>query len=146
MTTRTFTLPTLGYRSVTGLFVLIEAVRRLGLQGTQLAKATAGSIRLKLLKLGAVVTVSVRRIKIAIASACPARHVFALAHRRLRSASCQAVFDGGAACDRPPSPQPQQQKGTAPTLKPPLNPGGDLARPPSPQIRLHPSDRRTGRN
>ena len=61
--------------------VLIEAVRRLALQGTQLAKAT----------------VSVRRIKIAIASACPARHVFALAHRRLRSASCQAVFDGGAA-------------------------------------------------
>jgi hypothetical protein len=78
-------------------YVLIEAVRRLGLQGTQLAKATAGSIRLKLLKLGAVVTVSVRRIKIAIASACPARHVFALAHRRLRSTSDQAVFDGGAA-------------------------------------------------
>jgi hypothetical protein len=78
-------------------YVLIEAVRRLALQGTQLAKATAGSIRLKLLKLGAIVTVSVRRIKIAIASACPTRHVFALAHRRLRSASGQAVFDAGAA-------------------------------------------------
>jgi hypothetical protein len=78
-------------------YVLIEAVRRLALQGTQLARATAGSIRLKLLKLGAIVTVSVRRIKIAIASACPTKHVFALAHRRLRSTLGQAVFDGGAA-------------------------------------------------
>jgi hypothetical protein len=38
---------------------------------------------LKLLKLGARVTVSVRRIKVAIASACPYRTEFALAHLRL---------------------------------------------------------------
>jgi hypothetical protein len=66
-------------------YVLIEAVRRLGLEGTELAKATAGSIRLKLLKIGAVVTVRVRRIKIAFASACPAKEIFALALSRLRS-------------------------------------------------------------
>ena len=53
----------------------------------RLAKATAGTIRLKLLKLGALVTVSVRRIKIAIASACPMKGVFANAHRRLCSAA-----------------------------------------------------------
>ncbi len=52
-------------------YVLVTALRRIGLAGTELAQATAGSIRLKLLKLGALVTVSVRRIKIAIASACP---------------------------------------------------------------------------
>ena len=52
-------------------YVLVEAVRRLGLSGTEMANATAGSIRLKLLKIGAVVTVSVRRIKLAFASACP---------------------------------------------------------------------------
>jgi hypothetical protein len=65
-------------------YVLMEAVRRLALAGTQLADATAGTIRLKLLKIGAVVTVSVRRIKLAFASACPMKEVFRLAHARLR--------------------------------------------------------------
>ena len=65
-------------------YVLVEAVRRLGLAGTEMANATAGSIRLKLLKIGAVVTVSVRRIKLAFASACPMKNVFCLAIERLR--------------------------------------------------------------
>ena len=64
-------------------YVLITALRRLALQGTELATATAGTIRLKLLKLGALVIVSVRRIKIAIASACPLKTIFAQAHERL---------------------------------------------------------------
>jgi len=64
-------------------YVLVTALRRIALQGTGLAQATAGTIRLKLLKLGALVKVSVRRIKIAIASACPLKGVFAQAHRRL---------------------------------------------------------------
>ena len=64
-------------------YVLITALRRLALQGTELANATAGTIRLKLLKLGALVIVSVRRIKIAIASACPLKAIFAQAHERL---------------------------------------------------------------
>lgn len=68
-------------------YVLMTALRRLALQGTELAKATAGTIRLKLLKLGALVTVSVRRLRIAIASACPMKSVFADAHRRLCSAA-----------------------------------------------------------
>jgi hypothetical protein len=65
-------------------YLLMEAVRRLGLQGSELAKATAGTIRLKLLKIGAVVTVSVRRIKIAFATACPAQTIVAHALARLR--------------------------------------------------------------
>jgi len=64
-------------------YVLMTALRRIALQETELAQATAGTIRLKLLKLGALVTVSVRRVKIAIASACPLKGVFAQAHRRL---------------------------------------------------------------
>jgi hypothetical protein len=64
-------------------YVLMTALRRMALQGTELAQATAGTIRLKLLKLGALVTLSVRRVKIAIASACPLKGVFVNAHRRL---------------------------------------------------------------
>jgi hypothetical protein len=52
-------------------YVLMCALRRIALTGTELAKATCGSIRLKLLKIGAQVTVSVRRVKFALASAHP---------------------------------------------------------------------------
>src|SRR4051812_23487083 len=52
-------------------YVLVTALRRIGLAGTELATATCGSIRLKLLKIGALVTRSVRRIRVAMASSCP---------------------------------------------------------------------------
>ena len=52
-------------------YVLLCALRRIGLRFTQFAHASCGTIRLKLLKIGARVTVSVRRIKIAMASAYP---------------------------------------------------------------------------
>ena len=68
-------------------YVLISALRRIGLAGTELARATAGTIRLKLLKIGARVTVSVRRVKIALTSACPQADVFMMAHEKLRSAA-----------------------------------------------------------
>jgi hypothetical protein len=68
-------------------YVLICALRRLGLARTRLAAATCGSIRLKLLKIGAQVRVSVRRIKVAMASACPYAAEFALAHARIRNAA-----------------------------------------------------------
>jgi hypothetical protein len=60
-------------------YVLLCAVRRIGLAHTQFAQATCGTIRLKLLKLGALVRVSVRRVKVAMASACPYQNEFALA-------------------------------------------------------------------
>ena len=66
-------------------YVLLEALRRIGLRHTQFARATCGTIRLKLLKIGAQVQISVRRIKVAIASACPYRAEFALAYLRLAS-------------------------------------------------------------
>lgn len=64
-------------------YVLLTALRRIGLPHTDLAKATCGTIRLELLKIGAVVTKSVRRIKIAMSSACPSTAEFRLAHARL---------------------------------------------------------------
>lgn len=64
-------------------YVLISALRRMALAGTELARATCGTIRLKLLKIGAQVTVSARRVRIACASAFPAQTVFATAYRRL---------------------------------------------------------------
>jgi hypothetical protein len=67
-------------------YVLLCALRRIGLAFTQFAQASCGSIRLKLLKIGALVRVSVRRIHLAMASACPCQHEFALAHALLRRA------------------------------------------------------------
>ena len=68
-------------------YVLICALRRIGLAGTAMAVATCGTIRLKLLKIGALVTTSVRRIKIAMASACPAAQDWGQAAVRLAAAA-----------------------------------------------------------
>jgi hypothetical protein len=68
-------------------YVLLCALRRIGLVHTQFADATCGTMRLKLLKLGALVRISVRRIKFALASACPWQNEFALAHAQLRNAA-----------------------------------------------------------
>ncbi|GAC1346704.1 MAG: IS1380 family transposase [Bradyrhizobium sp.] len=67
-------------------YVLICALRRVGLAHTQFANATCSTIRLKLLKIGALVKISVRRVTVAMASACPWQHEFALAHAMLRRA------------------------------------------------------------
>jgi Transposase DDE domain group 1 len=68
-------------------YVLIEALRRIGLRFTQFADATCGTIRLKLLKIGAQVRRSVRRIKIAMASACPFQTEYHLAYLYLKRAA-----------------------------------------------------------
>jgi Transposase DDE domain group 1 len=68
-------------------YVLLCGLRRIALRHTQFAKATCGTIRLKLLKIGALVRVSVRRIKIAMASACPYQNEFAVAHSGLTPAA-----------------------------------------------------------
>jgi hypothetical protein len=68
-------------------YVLLEALRRIGLRHTQFATATCGTIRLKLLKIGAQVRKSVRRIKVAMASACPYQAEYHLAYLYLRRAA-----------------------------------------------------------
>jgi hypothetical protein len=68
-------------------YVLLCALRRIGLHHTPFAKASCGTIRLKLLKIGALVRISVRRIKIAMASSCPAAPVWGCAAVRLSAAA-----------------------------------------------------------
>ena len=68
-------------------YVVMAALRRIGLVGTDLSRATCGTIRLKLLKIGALITISVRRVKVAFASSCPYQATFVIAHHRLRSAA-----------------------------------------------------------
>jgi len=64
-------------------YVLVCALRRIGLQHTQFATATCGTIRLKLLKIGALVRISVRRIKLAMPSAFPHQAEYRAAHTAL---------------------------------------------------------------
>ena len=69
-------------------YVLLCALRRIGLAHTRLARATCGTIRLKLLKIGALVRISVRRIKVAMASACPYQAEYRQAYLDLARAAC----------------------------------------------------------
>jgi len=67
-------------------YVLVDGLRRLALGQTQFADAAVATIRLKLLKLGAQVRRSVRRIHFALASGCPNQTEFELAYLSLRRA------------------------------------------------------------
>jgi hypothetical protein len=64
-------------------YLLLERVRTHGLADTELERATVGSVRLKLLKVAAQVSVSVRRVYVQLCSAFPLQEVFRLCHRRL---------------------------------------------------------------
>jgi Transposase DDE domain group 1 len=66
-------------------YVLIERLRALGLKGTELAHAQIDTLRIKLLKLAAVVTRNTRRIRLYFASNWPSAPIFAQAMRMLRS-------------------------------------------------------------
>lgn len=65
-------------------YTLMQAIRSVGLAGTELAKAQCSTIRLKLFKVGAAITRSVRRIRFQLSSAFPYREIFLLAATRLR--------------------------------------------------------------
>ena len=64
-------------------YVLMAAIRRLGLRGTDHARAQCATLRLKLLKIGAVVTRNTRRVRLHLSSACPDRDPFRLVAARL---------------------------------------------------------------
>jgi hypothetical protein len=67
-------------------YVLVQALRRLGLAGTRLAQAQCGSIRLWLFKIGALVRVTVRKVWVSLSSACPYREIFLQVYHNLRRA------------------------------------------------------------
>jgi DDE family transposase len=64
-------------------YVLLEALRRLGLAGTELAEAQCQTIRLKLLKIGALVRVTVRKVWVRLSSSSPYAEVFRRVHANL---------------------------------------------------------------
>ena len=64
-------------------YQLLHAIRRLGLKGTKLAKAQCHTIRIKLLKIGAVITRNTRRIRFHLASGCPHQAIFWTVAERL---------------------------------------------------------------
>jgi hypothetical protein len=64
-------------------YLLVERLRALTLPGTELASATAGTIRLRLLKVAARVTVSVRRVYVQLSSAFPLQGLFRHVQQRL---------------------------------------------------------------
>jgi len=66
-------------------YTLMEALRRIGLAGTELARAQCGTIRLKLLKIGAVLVRNTRRVRFLLAASCPYQELFATAVARLAS-------------------------------------------------------------
>ena len=63
--------------------LIFERLRTLALQGTPLGRATVDTIRTRLLKVAALVTVSTRRVYVRLASAFPLQDVFAQAQRAL---------------------------------------------------------------
>ena len=65
-------------------YTLMEALRRLGLKGTTWAEAQVDTIRLKLLKIGAIVRLSVRRVLLQLSSAYPWKDIYAHAFHALR--------------------------------------------------------------
>ena len=65
-------------------YTLVEALRRLGLKGTEWAEAQVDTIRLKLFKIGAIVRISVRRVLLQLSSAYPWKDQYMAACRALR--------------------------------------------------------------
>jgi hypothetical protein len=65
-------------------YVLMNEMRRLGLGGTEMEQAQCGTIRLRLLKIGAQVQVTVRRVVVRLASSYPFQELFLEIYRRLR--------------------------------------------------------------
>ena len=64
-------------------YILLESIRRLALKETELARAYVGTIRLKLLKIGAVILANTRRIRFLLSSTYPHQKLFQTVAARL---------------------------------------------------------------
>jgi len=71
-------------------YLMMDRLRALTLHGTELAQATAGTIRVKLLKVAAAVKVSVRRVYVQFCSAFPMQQIYAACLKRLHTVDWQA--------------------------------------------------------
>ena len=66
-------------------YLLMQALRRLGLQGTELAKAQCTTLRLKLLKIGALMRITVRKVWVSLASGYPYQELFRQVYVQLQA-------------------------------------------------------------
>jgi len=73
-------------------YTLIETLRREGLKGTEMEQAQCATIRTRLLKIGARVAVSVRRVVVSLASGCPYQDIFARVFDAFRVPSLQGLM------------------------------------------------------
>lgn len=64
-------------------YTLMTALRRLGLKGTEMARARCDTMRLKLLKIGARIRVTVRKVWVSLAESCPVQRLFAQVYDHL---------------------------------------------------------------
>jgi len=64
-------------------YVLLQMLRRLGLEGTELAKAQCATIRLKVLKIGALIRITVRKVWVALAGGYPYVTLFRQVYEKL---------------------------------------------------------------
>ncbi len=87
LSTETFRANQLRLWLASAAYLLMHALRRIGLKNTALAKACANTIRLRLLKIGAVVTLSVRRVRLAMSSSCPHQPEYTAAFHALTAAA-----------------------------------------------------------
>jgi hypothetical protein len=67
-------------------YVLMHGLRRLGLKGTELERAQATTIRLRLLKIGAQIRITVRKVWLSMASSYPLQWLFGQVYQNLRPA------------------------------------------------------------
>jgi hypothetical protein len=65
-------------------YILMQRLRRLGLEGTELAQAQCDTIRLKLFKIGAQIEVTVRKVWISFSESCPYLGLFQRVFTRLQ--------------------------------------------------------------
>jgi hypothetical protein len=76
-------------------YVLVQALRRTALAGTELAQAQAGTIRLKLFKVAARVAVTVRRVVFHLSSRYPYQEIFRTVYERLTGRAADLAAEGG---------------------------------------------------
>jgi Transposase DDE domain group 1 len=77
-------------------YSLLQALRRLGLRGTAMAQAQCQTIRLKLLKIGALIRVTTRKVWISLAGGWPHHALFAQVYQNLRATAAQGAPEGAA--------------------------------------------------
>ena len=64
-------------------YVLLQSLRRLGLEGTELAQAQCATLRLKLLKIGALIRITVPKVWVSLAGGYPYAELFRQIHAKL---------------------------------------------------------------